>query len=172
MQRQPQRHIGRGVCLPEGGQQVGPTGRLRIPLVDPVPREVAERDRGQAGPPRRRERERRNIADHQPHAAIAQEGGFGRRPLGERRVEGVGAAQRLGHLEPQAVDLHDPRVGVERRPLDRGGQREVEDPAGRRGADEDADARPRRMEGIDDLDVPRRVAEAVPRYIEGDHIDD
>ena len=51
---------------------------LRIAFVNPIPREIADRDRRNAGRVGRGERERRNVADDDPRAALAQERRFRR----------------------------------------------------------------------------------------------
>ena len=86
----------------------------------------------------------------------------------ERRVEGVGPRERRVEVEAQAVDLHDPGVALPRLPLDGRGEGEVEQPPRRRGANDDPHVGCGEVEGVQDLDVARRVPEAVARDVEDD----
>ena len=70
--RQPQRHRRLGVGAANRRQQRRREAHARIVGVDPVPREVAEPDRRDARRCADREGERRDVADDQPGAELAQ----------------------------------------------------------------------------------------------------
>jgi hypothetical protein len=73
-----------------------------------------------------------------------------------------------GLVEPQTVDLHD--AGVDRTIVedDRRRKSAIEEVPRDGGPQDDADMWPAPREGVDDFDLPRRVAEAVAADVEGD----
>ena len=161
-ERKAQRALRVRVRVPNPLEQRRVRGELAgVCRVDPIPREVAERDGWHARVVRREERERRDVTDDQRRAELPQQSRVGRRPVAERGCEGVGARYGFARVETKAVDLHHPRVALGRQPGDRRPQREVEEPARRRRPHDDGDVRRRRVQRVDDLDVARRVAEPV-----------
>src|SRR5262249_14961355 len=90
------------------------------------------------------------------------------RPIGEGRVKCPRAGDGCVRVEAQAVALDDPRIALPGQELHRDPQRAVEQPPRCRRANEDRGVRAGRADGIDDLDLPRRVPEPVAGDVEAD----
>ena len=86
------------------------------------------------------------------------------------RVERRGPPHGLGLVEPEAVDLDDAGVALGRLEIDGRAEGQVEDPPLRAGSDHDRDVRAAVPEGVDDLDLARRVAEAVAGDVPDDGV--
>ena len=135
--RQPQRHRRLGVGAADRRQQRRRQPDARIVGVDPVPGEVAEADRRDAGRGADRKGQRRNVADDQPRAELAQRARLARGARHQIAVERRRATDAVGLVERQRVDLHDAGVGLQRAEGDLAFDRQVEQPSRRRGADAD-----------------------------------
>ena len=144
---------------------VGGPGAAGVVAVDPVPREVAERDRGHLGQVRRVEPERRDVGHDEGSVELAQHRRFRRRPGRQRVHIGRGPPDRLLGVEAQAVVLHHPGIGVEPVQHERPPHREIEQPPRCPGADVHREPRPALEHGVDDLDRARGVPQPVTRDV-------
>ena len=105
----------RAYASPSFSMRSDPGGEpLAVALVDPVPGEVAHRDRGQAGRVAAATRQRRDVADDravrrssEPPRLVSPRA---RQAARERPTHGDGR----GLVQAQAVDLHDAGVALER----------------------------------------------------------
>src|SRR4051812_10733897 len=139
-----------------------------VGLVDPVPREVRDDIRRNARHRRGGAAQWRRVGNDQRDIVLAKQRRVARHARVERGIELTGHVDRLRGIEMQAVDLDDAGVGdgvVER---EWRGDRALEQPARRRRAHQNPDVRPSPRERVDDLDLPRRVAEPVAADVERD----
>ena len=150
--RQLQRHRRLGVGAADGRQQRRRQPHARIVGVDPVPGEVAQRHRRDAGGGAHREGQRRDVADDQAGAELAQRARFAGRARHQVAVERRGAADAVGLVERQPVHLHHAGVALERAVGHLALDREVEEPARGRRADADPHFGTFGQDGVDDLD--------------------
>ena len=166
--RQPQRHRRLRIRAADGWQQRRREPHARVVGVNPVPGEVAEADRRDAGGRANRKRERRDVADDQAGAQLAQHPRLTGGARHQIAVKRRGAADRVRLIERQRVDLHDAGVAFQRAVSDLALDAQVEQPPRRRGADADAGFRALGKDGVDDLDGARGVSEAVTGNIKDD----
>ena len=125
-------------------------------------------DRRDAGRGADRKGERRDVADDQAGAEFAQHARLAGRAGDEIAVKRRGAADRVGLVQRQRVDLDDAGVAFERAEGDLAFDGQVEQPARRGRADADARFGTLGEDGVDDLDGARGVAEAMAGYVEDD----
>ena len=168
---QPQRPRRRRVCGAQGRDHVRRQRVERgINAVDPVPGEVAERDRFHTRAIGSRKREGWNVAHHEVGAGRAQHGGFTRDALLEGAVKGRGPARRFALIESQAVDLSQAGVGFE--PLNGEAGRDsrtLEEPVGRRGANHELHVRAPGGDRVDQLDVTGCMPKPMSRHVKINH---
>ena len=168
--RQLQRHRRLGVGAADGRQQRRREPHARVVGVDPVPGEVAERHGGDAGRRAHGEGQRRDVADDEAGAELAQRARLAGRARHQVAVERRGAADAVGLVERQPVHLHDAGVAFEGAVRHLALDREVEEPARRRRADADPHFGTFGQDGVDDLDRARRVPESVAGNIKDDRL--
>ena len=168
--RQPERHRRLGVRTANGRQQRRRETHARIVGVDPVPREVRQPNRRNARRGADREGERRDVADNQSGAQFAQRAGLAGRSRHHVAVKRLRAANGIGLVERERIDLHDAGVAFERAEGDLPLDGEIEEPAWSRGADTDSCFRPLGQDRVDDLDRARGVTESVTGNVEDDRL--
>ena len=154
------------------GDRVDDAGRERLEFgvvrVDPVPGEVGDQHRRQARGLGGRERQRRHVTDHEPRAELPEVRRLGGDPAIEVAIERGRAPRRFLDVEPQAIELHDAGIRLARLHVDARSADAVEDPGGHARAHVDPDVALLAEDLVDELDIARRVAEAVAGDVEGD----
>ena len=167
--RQTPRGVRAAVRSPDRRYQVRCIGeRLGVRLVDPIPREIGNRDGRHAGGRGGGTSERRRVGDDEPRVVFAEQGRFLSSEIRQPPVERLRLLNRRARVEPQAVDLHDAgitRAGDEPHRDTRGA---VEQPVRRRRANDDREVGTGCTQRIDDFDLAGRVAEAVTGNVEDD----
>ena len=145
-------------------------GFVAIAVVDPIPREITDRDRRDAGRVSGGDGKRWNVADGHACPALAQVCRF-------RCGEGRQALLKLDSLpnaacgvHVQAVDLHHPRIALQFDELTSPLKGAGEQPERRGGFHHDVRLRPCAEQRVDDRGCARRVAETVPRDVKDDAI--
>ena len=141
----------------------------RICRVNPVPREVRHRNRRHARPRRRSERQRRHVADDDRRGEIVEDSGFGLDACGEAMVERRRAPGAGGFVEPQTVDLLQTGVRLARLQVDGPADGAFDKPLRDAAPDDDPDVGRLLLDMADDLELARRVAEAVAGDVEDDY---
>ena len=158
---------GRGVSPADDVERLAGLDAERVVvLVDPVPREIRERDARHARARRRREGERRDVSDHRGRFQLAQDLRLAVGARIEVRVEFARLPNRGLHVDRQAVDLHHPGVGVAGLQFESPANRLLEKPLRHAAADHDPRIRPCAQDFVDDFGIARRVAETVAGNVE------
>jgi hypothetical protein len=96
----------------------------------------------------------RDVAEHEGGLQLAEQQRLAPRHVVEYGGVCGGAAHRFERVQAQAVDLDDTGVALRRKPGHWCTEREVEQPPGRGGADDESDVGGDRVQRVDDLDVP------------------
>ena len=169
MHRQAQRACGVAIGVanrPDDAGRIALEGC--IAFVDPVPCEVADRDRRNAGARGRGVRERRDVAEHHRRAFRRKERRFAVGAAIEAAVELRGASRRVGHVHRQAVGLRHADVRLERFVHQARQLREIKQPPRRHRLHEDASVRLYVDERADEFDAAGRVAKTMAGNVEDD----
>ncbi len=132
---------------------------LGIDGVDPVPGEIGDGDRPNAGVRGGSERERRNVAHDDGWLQTPQQRRFLSHALIEIRMEGRNLSSGCRLVDPKAVDLRDSWIDL--RALHVDAVRACEQPLRRRRSHDESHVGRERADGAHQLDVARRVAVAV-----------
>src|SRR5262249_46249650 len=122
------------------------------------------RDAGERG---RRAAERRCVRDDEARAVRLQDAGLVARARVERAIELRRGTKGLGLIQPEAVDLGDPRVDRPIVQVESGVHGPLEElPRGGR-SDHDARVRQTARDSVDDFDLARRMTVAMAADVEG-----
>jgi hypothetical protein len=160
-----ERELERSRCLAVRGsdQRQQPVDRIetRLGLVDPVPREIPERDRRHAQQRGDFERERRDIADDKPDVIVPELARLIGNPGVERGIELARLLNRRGIVMRNARGLDDPAVARAWTQRIRDTQRPRQQRRADGGTNQHTQRWFRGYERVDDLDFAGGVAEAV-----------
>ena len=86
-------------------------------------------------------------------------------------MELPGALDRAVRVDLEAVDLHHAGVGLAGDKREGAGHPAFEQPSGRTGSNDHTHVGTHRLERVDDLDLTRRMPEAMPGDVKDDCID-
>ena len=163
--RQPQRERYLSVDL---AQSVRRRRAAVVMLEYPVPCEIAESDRRNAGCRGGGDAERRQIRHREDGAVFTKELHLVRNARVERRHERLGTRDRILAHRDAAVQLDDPGIHFDRRQFHSGSRRSRDQPWSHRGSDDDVEIRTTIDQRVDDFDRAGSVAEAMAGNVEND----
>ena len=137
--------------------------------VDPIPREVAGRNRRNTGSMARRDAERRQIRNRSwPRLCARRNEASAATRSSKVAMNALGELDRCPGVQGQAVELHHAGIDFGRRQYDACARRALHQPRRHRRSDDHAQSGPAIDQCVDDFDGSGRVAEAVAGNIEND----
>ena len=139
-----------------------------VVLVDPVPGEVRDADRRHAGGGCRRDRQRRDVGDDEPHLLAPQELALGGDPGVAAGEEGLCRLEGRRNVHAEAAALDRAGVDLSRFQADGVAHAALEEPGRHRRADDQPRLGPSLRQRADHGDLPHGVPEAVAGDVEDD----